>query len=105
MGSLRAGKRADFSAVDLTAPSMMPVYTAPMRNIVPNLVYSARGSEVSLVCVDGKLLLAGGKVLTADEPTIIAEAQACVPDLAARAAKAFWEVNGTNAALMREDKL
>lgn len=105
VGSLRAGKRADFIAVDLTAPSMMPVYTAPMRNIVPNLVYSARGSEVSLVCVDGKLLLAGGKVLTADEPTIIAEAQACVPDLAARAAKAFWEVNGTNAALMREDKL
>ena len=62
--------------MDLTAPSMMPVYTAPMRNIVPNLVYSARGSEVSLVCVDGKLRLAGGKVLTADEPTIIAEAQA-----------------------------
>ena len=84
---------------------MMPVYTEPMRNIVPNLVYSARGNEVSLVCVEGQILLENGKLQTMDEETIIADAQACVPELAARASKAFWEVNGSNAALMREGKL
>ncbi len=105
VGSLRPGKRADFIAVDLHAPTMMPVYTEPMRNIVPNLVYSARGNEVSLVCVEGQILLENGKLQTMDEETIIADAQACVPELAARASKAFWEVNGSNAALMREGKL
>lgn len=105
VGSLRPGKRADFIAVDFHAPTMMPVYTEPMRNIVPNLVYSARGNEVSLVCVEGQILLENGKLQTMDEETIIADAQACVPELAARASKAFWEVNGSNAALMREGKL
>lgn len=105
VGALRPGKRADFIAVDLHAPTMMPVYTEPMRNIVPNLVYSARGNEVSLVCVEGQILLENGKLQTMDEETIIADAQACVPELAARASKAFWEVNGSNAALMREGKL
>jgi len=38
--------------VDLTRPSLAPVYTEPMRNIVPNLVYSGRGDEVTLVAVD-----------------------------------------------------
>lgn len=81
------------------------IHPEPMRNIVPNLVYSARGNEVSLVCVEGQILLENGKLQTMDEETIIADAQACVPELAARASKAFWEVNGSNAALMREGKL
>ena len=54
VGSLEPGKQADFIAVDLDTTSMMPVYTYPMRNIVPNLVYSARGREVVLSVVAGK---------------------------------------------------
>ena len=42
---------------------MLPVYTYPMRNMVPNLVYSARGSEVSLVAVDGKVIMRDGVYL------------------------------------------
>ena len=57
VGSLESGKQADFIAIDLNCPSMLPVYTYPMRNMVPNLVYSARGPEVSLVAVDGKVIM------------------------------------------------
>ncbi len=39
-GSLEAGKEADFIAIDLNKPTMLPVFTNPMRNIVPNIVYS-----------------------------------------------------------------
>jgi len=34
----REGKRADFILIDLSKPTMTPVYTEPIRNIVPNLV-------------------------------------------------------------------
>ena len=52
IGSLAEDKQADFISVDLATPTMMPVYDQPMRNIVPNLVYSARGNEVRLVAGD-----------------------------------------------------
>ena len=60
-GSLESGKQADFIAIDLNCPSMLPVYTYPMRNMIPNLVYSARGCEVSLVAVDGEVIMQDGK--------------------------------------------
>ena len=63
VGSLEPGKQADFIAVRLDVPSMMPVYTYPMRNIVPNLVYSARGHEVDLSVVAGKVIMKDRKLL------------------------------------------
>ena len=46
IGSLEAGKQADLIVVDLTAPNLSPVMAAPVRNIVPNLVYAGSGHEV-----------------------------------------------------------
>jgi 5-methylthioadenosine/S-adenosylhomocysteine deaminase len=40
-GSLEEGKQADLILVDLTALNLSPVLEAPVRNIVPNLVYAA----------------------------------------------------------------
>ena len=105
IGSLEPGKRADFIAVDLEQPTMMPVFTEPMRNMVPNLVYSARGGEVETVAVDGRLLLDKGRLLTVDEERIKAQAQKCAGDIGEKAAAGFWRVNGSNAAMMREGKL
>jgi 5-methylthioadenosine/S-adenosylhomocysteine deaminase len=49
---------------------------APVRNIVPNLVYGGSGHEVKTVMVAGKVLVHDYAVLAADEGAIWAEAQA-----------------------------
>jgi 5-methylthioadenosine/S-adenosylhomocysteine deaminase len=74
-GSLEVGKQADLVLVDLTAPNLSPVIDAPVRNIVPNLVYAGSGHEVKTVMVAGKVLVRDGQVLTADESAVRAEAQ------------------------------
>jgi 5-methylthioadenosine/S-adenosylhomocysteine deaminase len=75
IGSLAAGKQADLILVDLTEPTLCPVLDAPIRNIVPNLVYSARGHEVKTVIVAGKVIMRNRQVLTVDEEAVRAAAQ------------------------------
>jgi 5-methylthioadenosine/S-adenosylhomocysteine deaminase len=86
VGSLEAGKQADLIVVDLAAPNLSPVLDAPVRNIVPNLVYAASGHEVRDVMVAGRFLMRDRRVLTADEAAIRAEAQAQAEALARRVA-------------------
>ena len=40
VGSQEAGKQADLILVDMTELNLSPVLEAPVRNIVPNLVYA-----------------------------------------------------------------
>lgn len=105
IGSLEVGKKADFIAIDLNKPSMLPVYTNPMRNIVPNLVYSARGEEVAISVVDGKIIYRDGKVLAVDEEVHYKEVEMYTDGIGERASKEFYEINGTNAQFMKEHKL
>ena len=105
VGSLEPGKQADFIAIDLKFPSMMPVYTYPMRNIVPNLVYSARGQEVALSVVNGRVIMKDQKILTIDEEECYAEVGNRPDEIGKRAEKEFFEIHGTNAVFMEEDKL
>jgi 5-methylthioadenosine/S-adenosylhomocysteine deaminase len=86
IGSLEAGKHADLIVVDLTALNLSPVLDAPVRNIVPNLVYAASGHEVRDVMVAGRFLVRDGKLLTADEAAVRAETQAQAEALARRVA-------------------
>lgn len=105
VGSLEIGKQADFIAIDLNFPSMLPVYTYPMRNIVPNLVYSARGQEVVLSVVNGKIIMRDQKILTIDEDVSLKRIQQYPEIIGNRASKEFFEIHGTNAQFMEEDKL
>jgi 5-methylthioadenosine/S-adenosylhomocysteine deaminase len=105
IGSLEAGKEADFIAVDLAKPAMMPVYTKPMRNMVPNLVYSARGDEVALSAVNGRIIYRDGKLRNIDEQAVLADVQRHVPGIAEGASEEFWRIHGTNAIFMESDKL
>jgi len=86
VGSLEAGKQADLILVNLNELNLLPTLEAPIRNIVPNLVYAGTGREVTLVMVDGKVLVRNGKILTADEEAVRSEAQAQATALAQRVA-------------------
>jgi 5-methylthioadenosine/S-adenosylhomocysteine deaminase len=68
-GSLEPGKSADFIAVDLSAPSTQPVY-----DVVSQLVYAAGRDQVSDVFVAGRALLRERRLLTIDEPAVLAKA-------------------------------
>ena len=105
VGSLEAGKQADFIAIDLNCPSMLPIYTYPMRNMVPNLVYSARGCEVALAAVDGEIIMRDGKFTRINAEDYLAAIPQYPDNIGRRAAKEFFEIDGTNAHFMREDKL
>jgi len=58
VGTLEKGKRADIILVDLDKPHVIPMYDP-----YSCLVYSAKASDVSLVMVDGTVLVQDGKLL------------------------------------------
>ena len=66
IGSLEPGKKADITVFDTERPEWQPLYANPLVN----LVYSATGSSVDSVLVDGKLLVEGGRALTIDEEEV-----------------------------------
>ncbi len=89
IGSLEAGKKADLIVINTREPGLSPVIMEPICNLVPNLVYAARGHEVETVMVDGKLIMENRKLLTVDEDRVIDEAQAAAEALAARVARSI----------------
>jgi len=105
IGSLREGKRADLSLVNLRRPTLTPVHTRPMRNLVPNLVYAARGDEVESVVIDGRIVVSSSRLVTANEDEIIDEAQRLAESIGPAADAEFWQVETTNARAMRDGNL
>ena len=79
VGSIEAGKRADLVLIDLKKPHLVP-----FTDVISNVVYSAMGSDVDTVLVDGRVLVRGGGALTLDEERIMEEAQKCQDGLFAR---------------------
>jgi len=62
IGSLEPGKLADLIIINLDRPHLTPAY-----DVVSHLIYSARGSDVRDVMVNGKFVVRQGKVTTVDE--------------------------------------
>ncbi len=60
-GTVEVGKDADLILLDFDKPHLMPCH-----NVVSNLVYSARGSDVCMTMVRGKILYENGAFLTLD---------------------------------------
>ncbi|HYX04239.1 MAG TPA: amidohydrolase family protein, partial [Reyranella sp.] len=69
-GWLAAGNKADLIVVDLERAHLVPVLRA-----VSTFVHQGQARDVEAVMVDGQWLMKGGKVLTMDEPRVLAEAQ------------------------------
>ena len=78
LGSIEPGKKADLVVVDARHAGMVP--TTP-GNAVANLVYASPGHAVRHTMVDGRLVLRDGKIVTADEHTIVEKAEAAASEL------------------------
>jgi len=70
IGSLEAGKRADLVIVSAAGARLTPMYDP-----VSHLVYAVHGDDVRTVMVNGRLLMRDRKMLTLDEPAVLAEAR------------------------------
>ncbi|UCZ53870.1 amidohydrolase [Bacillus shivajii] len=105
VGSLKAGKKADMIFIDLEEPTMSPVITSPIRNIVPNLVYSAKGNEVESVMVDGKFIMKDRTLLNVDEKAIVKDAQQAATAISKRANDDILKSNSPLLTMMENDEL
>jgi 5-methylthioadenosine/S-adenosylhomocysteine deaminase len=70
IGSLEPGKRADVILVSMRGPRQTPMY-----NPVSHLVYVSKGPDVRTTIVNGRVLMRDRRMLTLDEPTVLAEAR------------------------------
>jgi 5-methylthioadenosine/S-adenosylhomocysteine deaminase len=79
IGSLEVGKKADIILLDLKKPHL-----APLHSVISHLVYSAVGSDVDTLMVDGEVLMEKGRVLTLNEDKVLEDVQKVSDDLLAR---------------------
>jgi len=70
IGSLEPGKKADVVVLSLDVPNAVPMY-----DVYSQTVYALKASEVKTVVIDGRTVLADGKVLTVDEARVVAKAR------------------------------
>jgi 5-methylthioadenosine/S-adenosylhomocysteine deaminase len=70
VGSIEVGKRADIILIDLAKPHLKPLH-----NVYAAIVYSAKGSDVDTVIVDGKVMMENRVVKTLDESAVVESAE------------------------------
>lgn len=69
IGSLEVGKKADLLVVDTQR-----IHIVPAVRIVSAWIHNGQPSDIESVMVDGRFVMRDRKILTVDEPRIIAEA-------------------------------
>ena len=67
-GMLKEGLDADIVLVDFSAPHLLPCHNVPA-----GLVFSAKGGDVAMTMVRGKILYQNGRFPTIDLPAVVAE--------------------------------
>ena len=67
-GQIRVGMDADLILLDFTQPHLMPCH-----DVMSNLVFSARGSDVVMTMVRGKILYMDGQYPTIDMNAVVRE--------------------------------
>ncbi|MEA4883793.1 MAG: amidohydrolase [Clostridia bacterium] len=72
IGSIEVGKKADIVLFDFAVPHLTPSCVAdPLSHIV----YSAEGSDVTTVIIDGALVMENRRLTTIDEREVMAEVE------------------------------
>ncbi len=70
IGSLESGKKADLILLGLDAPHVVPMY-----NLYSQIVYALKASDVETVIIAGRPVMENRRVLTLNEPEVIARAR------------------------------
>jgi 5-methylthioadenosine/S-adenosylhomocysteine deaminase len=70
IGSLEAGKKADFILIGLDEPNAVPMY-----EIYAQIAYALKGSDVETVVIGGRVVMRNRKLLTVDEEAAMAKAR------------------------------
>ena len=70
LGEICPGAKADLIFLDLKSPSLFP-----NNNIVSSLVYSANGSEVESVMIDGEFVMQDREYTTIDYERVCSEVE------------------------------
>jgi len=79
IGSIEKGKKADLILVDLNKAHLYP-----RHNIISSIAYSAGGSDVDTVIIDGKIIMENRIIKTLDVEKIMFMAEKCGKDLISR---------------------
>jgi 5-methylthioadenosine/S-adenosylhomocysteine deaminase len=66
-GSLEAGKRADLIVVDVDRPHLTPMYDP-----LSHLIYAVQADDVTMVMIQGDIVMENGRLLTLDEEQVMA---------------------------------
>jgi 5-methylthioadenosine/S-adenosylhomocysteine deaminase len=70
IGSLEVGKKADIILISLDEPNAVPMY-----DIYAQLAYALKGTDVKTVVIGGQVVMRDKKLLTLNEPEILAKAR------------------------------
>ena len=70
IGSLEAGKKGDIILISLDEANAVPMF-----DIYAQLAYALKGSDVETVVIGGRVLMRDKKLLTLNEPEILAKAR------------------------------
>lgn len=70
VGSIKKGKMADIITINVNKPHLTPMY-----DVYSHIVYAAMASDVETVMVNGKVVVNGKKLVTADESEILCNAR------------------------------
>jgi len=67
-GAIVTGKKADLAIMDLRHPHLQPE-----NNLAAGLIYSANGSEIETVIIDGEIVMENRRFMSIDEDRVYAE--------------------------------
>lgn len=79
LGVVREGALADLIVVDLQKPHLQPVH-----DLVSNIVYCGKASDVDTVMVDGRIVVENRRVAGVDLPALYAAVAAAVKRITAK---------------------
>ena len=79
LGSIEERKKADLILIDTRKPHLQPIHGK--QTILSNLVYSAKGQDVTDVICDGKVLMKDRRIVTLKEEEIYEKVRKILLDL------------------------